>query len=131
MYQCSFVDRDMAMRFRGGGVGHKSTRVATDSFLTDRDRLDCQVGTMGNEAEDNDDGCSDGEGQPADDTIDDDKRMDEDGDEEDVIHVDHWNDEDDWEEDNEDEEDLTDDALGPDDGEVDDDDVAGLGFGAF
>ena len=130
MYQCSFVDRDMAMRFRGGGVGHKSTRVATDSFLTDRDRLDCQVGTMGNEAEDNDDGCSDGEGQPANDTIDDDKRMDEDGDE-DVIHVDHWNDEDDWEEDNEDEEDLTDDALGPDDGEVDDDDVAGLGFGAF
>jgi hypothetical protein len=30
----------MLMRFRGGGVGHKSTRSATDQFLTDRDTLD-------------------------------------------------------------------------------------------
>lgn len=28
------------MRFRGGGVGHKSTREATDFFKKDRDRLD-------------------------------------------------------------------------------------------
>jgi len=28
------------MRFRGGGVGHKSTREATDLFKMDRDRLD-------------------------------------------------------------------------------------------
>lgn len=28
------------MRFRGGGVGHSSTRSATDSFKIDRDRLD-------------------------------------------------------------------------------------------
>jgi hypothetical protein len=35
-----FVDRDMMMRYRGGGVGHKSTRDATDWFLNDRDRLD-------------------------------------------------------------------------------------------
>ena len=28
------------MRFRGGGVGHKSTREATDCFKKDRDRLD-------------------------------------------------------------------------------------------
>jgi hypothetical protein len=28
------------MRFRGGGVGHKSTREATDSFKKDRDWLD-------------------------------------------------------------------------------------------
>jgi hypothetical protein len=28
------------MRFRGGGVGHKSTRGATDFFKNDRDRLD-------------------------------------------------------------------------------------------
>jgi hypothetical protein len=28
------------MRFRGGGVGHKSTREATNSFRGDRDRLD-------------------------------------------------------------------------------------------
>jgi hypothetical protein len=32
----------MAMRFRGSGVGHKSTRVATDCFLSDRDHLDLQ-----------------------------------------------------------------------------------------
>ncbi|KAF9470573.1 hypothetical protein BDN70DRAFT_821197, partial [Pholiota conissans] len=35
-----FVDRDMLMRYRGGGVGHKSTRTATDAFLQDRDELD-------------------------------------------------------------------------------------------
>ena len=28
------------MRFRGGGVGHKSTRDATNLFKTDRDSLD-------------------------------------------------------------------------------------------
>ena len=28
------------MRFRGGGVGHKSTREATNLFKMDRDRLD-------------------------------------------------------------------------------------------
>ena len=31
-----FVDRDMFMRFRGGGIGHKPTREATDHFLKDR-----------------------------------------------------------------------------------------------
>jgi hypothetical protein len=35
-----FVDRDMMMRFRGGGVGHLSTRAATDTFKDDRDGLD-------------------------------------------------------------------------------------------
>jgi hypothetical protein len=30
----------MLMRFRGGGVGHKSTREATAVFLEDRDPLD-------------------------------------------------------------------------------------------
>jgi hypothetical protein len=35
-----FVDRDMMMRYRGGGVGHKSTRNATNVFLRDRDPLD-------------------------------------------------------------------------------------------
>jgi len=28
------------MRFRGGGVGHKSTREATDAFKKDRDLID-------------------------------------------------------------------------------------------
>ena len=37
---CRFADRDLMMRFRGGGVGHKSTREATDSFKKDRDQLD-------------------------------------------------------------------------------------------
>jgi hypothetical protein len=35
-----FVDRDTIMRFRGGGVGHMSTRAATDFFKHDRDILD-------------------------------------------------------------------------------------------
>lgn len=35
-----FADRDMVMRFRGGGVGHKATRAATDTFKKDRDKLD-------------------------------------------------------------------------------------------
>ncbi|KAF6741116.1 hypothetical protein DFP72DRAFT_834947 [Ephemerocybe angulata] len=39
-YVNMFVDRDMFMRYRGGGVGHKSTRRATDFFLNDRDKLD-------------------------------------------------------------------------------------------
>jgi hypothetical protein len=30
----------MMMRFRGGGVGHKAFRKATDTFLRDRDPLD-------------------------------------------------------------------------------------------
>jgi hypothetical protein len=30
------------MRFRGGGVGHVSTRVATDIFKEDRDTLDTE-----------------------------------------------------------------------------------------
>ncbi|EKM78993.1 hypothetical protein AGABI1DRAFT_75575 [Agaricus bisporus var. burnettii JB137-S8] len=35
-----FVDRDMMMRYRGGGVGHKLTRHATNTFLEDRDPFD-------------------------------------------------------------------------------------------
>ena len=31
------------MRFRGGGVGHKSTREATDCFKNDRDKLDLRI----------------------------------------------------------------------------------------
>jgi hypothetical protein len=32
------------MRFRGGGVGHKSTREATDFFKQDRDQMDIVTG---------------------------------------------------------------------------------------
>jgi hypothetical protein len=35
----------MLMRFRAGGVSHKSTRSATDQFLTDRDTLDKEYAT--------------------------------------------------------------------------------------
>ena len=41
------------MRFRGGGVGHKSTREATDLFRKDRDRLDMQPNTVAIELSDN------------------------------------------------------------------------------
>ena len=37
-----FADRDLMMRFRGGGVGHKSTRQATDFFKKDRHTSDVQ-----------------------------------------------------------------------------------------
>jgi len=40
-----FSDRDLVMRFRGGGVGHKSTRDATDFFKADRDPLDLKPST--------------------------------------------------------------------------------------
>jgi hypothetical protein len=35
------------MRFRGGGVGHKTTREATNSFKRDRDPLDDQETSAG------------------------------------------------------------------------------------
>ena len=37
------------MRYRGGGVGHKSTRDATDKFLSDRDVLDIPINTTADE----------------------------------------------------------------------------------
>jgi hypothetical protein len=41
-----FADRDLMMRFRGGGVGHKSTRQATDFFKKDRHASDLQKSTL-------------------------------------------------------------------------------------
>src|SRR6202034_1996728 len=35
-----FLDRDMVMRYRGGGGEHKSTRQATQCVFDDRDELD-------------------------------------------------------------------------------------------
>lgn len=58
IYLHSFVDRDMMMRYRGGGVGHTSIRDATDWFLNDRDNLDkaserarCEQMSEGNDSE--------------------------------------------------------------------------------
>lgn len=39
------------MRFRGGGVGHKATREASDRFNEDRDPLDINVGNLADELE--------------------------------------------------------------------------------
>jgi hypothetical protein len=47
----SFVDRDMFMRFRGGGIGHKSTNEATRCAYEDRDVMD----TTDYEPDDSDD----------------------------------------------------------------------------
>jgi hypothetical protein len=47
----------MLMRFRGGGVGHTSTRSATDRFLNDRDGLDQDnrvIRTLDSDNEDSD-----------------------------------------------------------------------------
>ena len=37
------------MRYRGGGVGHKSTRDVTDKFLSNRDLLDIPIKTTADE----------------------------------------------------------------------------------
>ncbi|KAH6887382.1 hypothetical protein BKA70DRAFT_74194 [Coprinopsis sp. MPI-PUGE-AT-0042] len=39
-YVAWFADRDLFMRYRGGGIGHTATREATDHFLQDRDGTD-------------------------------------------------------------------------------------------
>jgi hypothetical protein len=44
------------MRFRGGGVGHKSTRDATDFFKSDRDLLDLAPASSELEEEEMDEG---------------------------------------------------------------------------
>ncbi|KIM48502.1 hypothetical protein M413DRAFT_7405 [Hebeloma cylindrosporum] len=45
-----FVDRDMFMRFRGGGVGHAAMRSVMDAFKNDHDDLDIQSREARNEA---------------------------------------------------------------------------------
>ena len=42
LHRLRFADRDLMMRFRGSGVGHKSTRQATDFFKKDRHVLDME-----------------------------------------------------------------------------------------
>lgn len=59
----SFVDRDMFMRFRGGGVGHKSTSQATQFAYDDRDVMD----TNNYESSDSDDEEAGFEHEPTDD----------------------------------------------------------------
>jgi len=182
----------MLMRFRGGGVGHTSTRSATDRFLQDRDRLDQDSRTQGDgdeseggfeDADDVDEaqgsetvdksgdsdpepfhgshggdnlGRGDGEGlggsdeEPGNGDVDDDRSGDEEpgtgdvdndrsGDEE--PGTGDNDDDDDYgyrylvddgdDEDSDDPLDFADDALGPEDGEGDVDEINLLGFAAF
>jgi hypothetical protein len=130
----SFVDRDMLMRFRGGGVGHTGTRAATNKFLEDRDQLDVDNGHM--------QGGDDEEGSHGDSEEDSDNDPDEgqpEGGSEKVVD-DEGNSSCDEEygygysiddEDGDEPPDVADDALGPEDGEGDVDEVSLLGFAAF
>lgn len=159
-YLPRFVDRDMFMRYRGGGVGHSSTREATNKFLHDRDRLDVPYGEESVEgdveedeieAEDRHQGGSgeEDERRPQDavdvadkDDVDDAGRIlggDEadgaagdwerfGGDEEDDYGYENRVDDDD---DSEQEPDVADDALGPEDGEGEGDEMDLLGFAAL
>lgn len=118
------------MRFRGGGVGHTSTRAATNTFLSDRDFLDLGTARDGHEelgddfGEEYTRGANEGENNP--------DEQDDWSDIEETQNGDNLEDGSESEEDlDEDEGGLADDTLGPDDGEVDDDEVAGLGFAAF
>ncbi|KAK2463357.1 hypothetical protein APHAL10511_004668 [Amanita phalloides] len=91
----------MFIRFRGGGIGHKSTRKETDQFLSDRHVLDlaeetsCE-GEVGEDAEkcfedseeeseddddDNDDDGNDGDNDSSDNDSSDDDGDDDDDDE--------------------------------------------------
>ena len=63
------------MRFRGGGVGHKSTREATDFFRKDRDRLDMAQSNIP-ASENNDDGPVNQEDLEKEDDIDEDEEDD-------------------------------------------------------
>lgn len=136
----------MFMRYRGGGVGHGSTREATNKFLHDRDRLDVPNGHEGveddleedemsglNEGGEQRPQCSGGEddmdgadcisgGDRADGTTGDGFGSDE----EDDYGYDNGMDDDD--ENPEPELDDADDALGPEDGEGEGDEMYLLGF---
>jgi hypothetical protein len=72
---CRFSDRDLMMRFRGGGVGHKSTREATDFFRKDRDRLDMAQSNIP-ASENNEDGPVKQEDLEMEDDIDEDEEED-------------------------------------------------------
>ena len=153
------------MRYRGGGVGHSSTREATNKFLHDRDRLDLPNGLEGAEddVEDEISGLDEGEHGSGDEgerrprdagdvaSEDDVPAMDDaaghildadevdgtageangfGGDEEDDYgYKNHVDDNDSSA--SEEEPDLADDALGPEDGEGESDEMDLLGFAAL
>ncbi|KAK2467950.1 hypothetical protein APHAL10511_000245 [Amanita phalloides] len=106
-YVNTFVDRDMFIRFRGGGVGHKSTRKETDQFLSDRHVLDLAEETS----------CEGEVGEDAEKCFEDTEEESEEDDDDD-------NDDDDGDDDDgdDDSDDDSGDDSGNDDGDDDDDD---------
>ncbi|KAF8235415.1 hypothetical protein L208DRAFT_1541333, partial [Tricholoma matsutake] len=123
-YVGMFVDCDIVMRFCGGGIGHKSTCMATDQFLSDHDhREQNHEGEEGSTADEDDDLAreSEDEIEPG---IKDDPE-----DERDYGYTRKQAIEDEdaneWQDDNED---LLDNELGREDGEDEDED---LGFREF
>lgn len=149
------------MRFRGGGVGHTGTRMATDKFLQDRDQLDLENGPT-HSGDDEDEGAEGGEPEgsnseaiggaldPRNEGGDDNDSENEpqaggdgdlgDSDDGDPDFEGNGDEEEDYgygyaisdeEEDDGDVLDATEDVLGPEDGEGDIDEVNLLGFAAF
>ena len=120
------------MQYRGGGVGHSSTRDATNKFLSDRNRLDMPDDEES--IEDDDEG-----GDTAEDDVADAGHVsggdegdgvagDGDGDELEEDGYGYYEKQMDDDENIEDEPDLADDALGPEDGEGEGDETYLLGF---
>jgi len=148
------------MRYRGGGVGHSSTREATNKFLHDRDRLDVPDGDESVEGDVEEDEIEDEHRHQGGSCEEDEHRLqdasDVDG-EDDVADAGHisggdesdgaagdgfgGDEEDDYgyanrvddddDENSEPEPDLADDALGPEDGEGEGDETYLLGFAAL
>lgn len=123
------------MQFRGGGVGHNSTREATNRFLNDRDRLDTSIpGIRANEGPDSSD--EDNDSEDRDDEVEgggEERGVLGDGfgglneDDEDYGYDDPVDDDND----SDPEPDFADDALGPEDGEGEGDEMYLLGFAAL
>jgi hypothetical protein len=128
----------MIMRFRGGGVGHKSTRTATDQFLGDRDRAErIRRGEDSRTADQDDEPARECEAESQQPRHEIEPRIEDGVDLEDEPECDYGyskqvvdgdEDEDGWQDEDEDLGFLLDDELGAEDGEGDDED---LGFGEF
>ncbi|KAF6742517.1 hypothetical protein DFP72DRAFT_830415 [Ephemerocybe angulata] len=130
-----FVDRDMFMRYRGGGIGHVTTRAATNTLLGDRDDED--LSRRSPDSSDSSDvemdgSSEDGEGVVDDEVLDDVLEVDN----EELLDDEGWEDIDDGELSQSDEELNEDDMadleegfdLGAEDGEDNEDEFELVGF---
>ncbi|KAG2337819.1 hypothetical protein BDR05DRAFT_952336 [Suillus weaverae] len=126
-YVNMFVDRDMFMRFRGGGVSHKVS-CKWDAFLqSDGARM------MNEEEEEDDDGDDDDDDDDDDDEEEEEEEEEEEDEDEDEDEDEEDEDGDDEEEDDENNDDEEDpDRVEADEGEeLDDDFLAAEGYGAL